>query len=591
MSSHVEPHGGTLRDRVVSAEAADGLRRRTDRLPRITLDRRELADLELIAVGAASPLQGFLGQADYESVCQRMRLADGTVWPLPFTLAVEDELARQLGPSKEAALWDETGRLWGVIRVSDIYTRDPETEARAVYGTADPAHPGVSYLLARPRTLVGGDVQVLPLPVDLPFAENRLTPRALREIIAKRGWRRVAGFQTRNPIHRAHEYLTKVALEVADGLVIHPLVGETKGDDVPASVRFRTYEVLVNGYYPSDRVVLAAFPAAMRYAGPREAVFHAIVRKNYGITHLLVGRDHAGVGTYYPPFAAQEIFDQFSLEEIGVAPLKLDATFYCRACGSLASLRTCPHTEKERLILSGTRVREILRSGGDLPVEFSRPEVAEILRAHYGGTKAAADGQVAGTGKGRSNGGRRSGVIVWFTGLSGAGKTTLATAVRARLEPSWPIETLDGDVIRTNLSQGLGFSKEDRDINIRRIGFVARTLARHGVMVLVAAISPYAEVRDEVRRLAEEDGVGFLEVFVDAPLQTLVDRDVKGLYKRAIAGEIKHFTGVSDPYEPPPQPELIVRTDRESVDESAERIVAALAAYVPGAQTASSLRA
>ena len=581
MSSHVEPHGGTLVDCLVSGAGADALRQRINGLPRITLDRRELADLELMAVGAASPLRGFLGRADYESVCQRMRLADGTVWSLPFTLAVEDALAAQLKPGADASLWDETGNLWGVIRVSDVFTRDPEAEAQAIYGTADPAHPGVAYLLARPRTLVGGDVQVLPLPSDLPFAEHRLTPRALRGIIAERGWRRVAGFQTRNPIHRAHEYLTKVALEVADGLVIHPLVGETKGDDVPASVRFRTYEVLADRYYPKDRVILSAFPAAMRYAGPREAVFHAIVRKNYGITHLLVGRDHAGVGKYYPPFAAQEIFDQFDEAEIGVAPLRLDATFYCRACGSLASLRTCPHSEEDRLVLSGTRVREILKEGGNLPVEFTRPEVAEILRAHYSGTEGVPQGGSVASSAAGTNGGRRTGVIVWFTGLSGAGKTTLATAVRAKLEPTWSIETLDGDVIRTNLSHGLGFSKEDRDTNIRRIGFVARLVARHGVMVLVAAISPYAEVRDEVRQQAEAEGVGFVEIFVDASLETLVDRDVKGLYKRALAGEIKHFTGVSDPYEAPPSPELVIRSDRETVEASADRIVAALAAYDP----------
>ena len=424
MSSHIEPHGGTLVECLVAGADAEALRQRINDLPRITLDRRELADLELMAVGAASPLRGFLGRADYESVCQRMRLADGTVWSLPFTLAVEDALAAQLEPGADAALWDETEHPWGVIRVSDVFTRDPEAEAHAVYGTADPAHPGVAYLLARPRTLISGDVQVLPLPSNLPFAEHRLTPRALRGMIAARGWRRVAGFQTRNPIHRAHEYLTKVALEVADGLVIHPLVGETKDDDVPASVRFRTYEVLADRYYPKDRVILSAFPAAMRYAGPREAVFHAIVRKNYGITHLLVGRDHAGVGNYYPPFAAQEIFDQFDQAEIGVAPLRLDATFYCRVCGSLASLRTCPHSEKDRLILSGTRVREILRNGGDLPVEFTRPEVAEILRAHYGGTKVVPAGRPVTSSAATANGGRRSGVIVWFTGLSGAGKTT-----------------------------------------------------------------------------------------------------------------------------------------------------------------------
>jgi len=383
MSTSVEPHGGTLVDRIVSASEADELRGRAAELPRIVLDGREQADLELIATGAASPLAGFLASADYRSVLERLRLACGTVWPLPFTLAVDDATRHALRAGREAALADTAGRLWGTIHVDEVYERDPLAESRAVYGTEDASHPGVAYLLGRPRTLVGGRVRVLPLPDDLPFARYRLTPRALRAEIAARGWRRVAGFQTRNPIHRAHEHLTKVALEVTDGLVLHPLVGETKGDDVPASARFRAYEALVANYYPRERTLLAAFPAAMRYAGPREALFHALARKNYGITHLLVGRDHAGVGRFYGPFDAHAIFDRFTAEELGVTPIKLDTAFFCRACGSLASTRTCPHGPEDRLELSGTRVREILRSGGDLPREFTRAEVAEVLRDHY----------------------------------------------------------------------------------------------------------------------------------------------------------------------------------------------------------------
>jgi sulfate adenylyltransferase len=382
MSNLVEPHGGTLVDRFVVGEGAQELRARARELPALILDARELADLELLATGAASPLTGYLGPEDYKSVLERLRLADGTVWPLPFTLAVAPEVRDGLRVGAEAALFNASGRLWGAIRVQHLFDRDPLEEARHVYGTEDPAHPGVAYLLARPRHLVGGPVRVLPLP-DLPFAAHRLTPRALRREIEARGWRRVAGFQTRNPIHRAHEHLTKVALEVTDGLVLHPLVGETKGDDVPAAVRFRAYEALVDRYYPKDRTLLAAFPAAMRYAGPREALFHALVRKNYGITHLIVGRDHAGVGRYYGPFDAHAVFDRFSRDEIGVEPIRLDVAFYCRACGNLASSRTCPHGPEERLELSGTKVREQLRKGIALPAEFTRTEVAEVLRAHY----------------------------------------------------------------------------------------------------------------------------------------------------------------------------------------------------------------
>jgi sulfate adenylyltransferase len=554
----VAPHGGTLVDRFVPAEDVEVFRARAAALPQLTLDARELADLELIAVGAASPLTGFLGSADYESVLEDLRLADGTVWPLPFTLAVTDEDRGLLDTGGAAALHDATGALWGAIEIEEIFERDPVAEARAVYGTDDAAHPGVAYLLDRPRWLVAGPVSVVGLPADLPFAQHRLTPRALRAEIARRGWRDVAGFQTRNPIHRAHEHLTKLALEVADGLVIHPLVGETKGDDVPASVRFQAYETLVENYYPAQRTILAAFPAAMRYAGPREAVFHAVVRKNYGITRLIVGRDHAGVGKYYGPYAAQEIFDRFAKDELGVSPLKFEPTFFCRACDNLASTRTCPHDASARLELSGTRVREILKSGGRLPVEFTRPEIAEVLRAHYGA-------------------GSSGGFIVWLTGLSGAGKTTLADALRKRLSGYRKVEVLDGDEVRTNLSKGLGFSREDRDTNVARIGYVARLLARQGVGVVTAAISPYAAARDEVRRLAERDAVQFVEIFVDAPISVLADRDVKGLYKKALAGELPNFTGVSDPYEAPVRPDVVVRSDRETVEESLGKVLAALA--------------
>jgi len=559
----VRPHGGALVNRIVNGSEAEALRSRAASLPRITLDAREQADLELIATGAASPLEGFLGPADYASVVDKLRLVDGTVWPLPLTLATD---TTGLQPGSSAALHDASGRLWGVIEIEHLFTRDPLEESRKVYGTEEAAHPGVAYLLSRPRTLVGGRVQVLPLPEDLPFARFRLTPRELRAAIAERGWRRVAGFQTRNPIHRAHEHLTKLALEQSDGLVLHPLVGETKGDDVPASVRFAAYEELVSRYYPRERTLLAAFPAAMRYAGPREALFHALVRKNYGINQLIVGRDHAGVGKYYGPYDAQRIFESFTAEELGVQPLKFEPTFYCHACDAIASSRTCPHGAGSRLELSGTKVREILREGGNLPRKFTRPEIAEILRDHYS------------AGAARPIAARRAsaGFIVWFTGLSGAGKSTLAQALSRELGDERKVEILDGDEVRTYLSKGLGFSKEDRDTNIRRIGYVARLLARNGTVAIGAAISPYAEIRDEVRRLAEQDGVPFVEVYAEASLESLTARDVKGLYKKAIAGEIQHFTGVSDPYEPPTAAEVVVKTDKEPVAESLGRILVAL---------------
>jgi sulfate adenylyltransferase len=558
----VSPHGGALVDRIATDTEAADLRRRASGLVAIALDGRELADLELIATGAASPLTGFLGSADYRGVVEDLRLASGEVWPLPLTLAVDEETKSRLAPGTEAALYDAEGRLWGSIRVEEIFARDPLEEARHVYRTEDPSHPGVAYLLGRPRWLVGGEILALQLPDSLPFAERRLTPRQLREEIRSRGWRRVAGFQTRNPIHRAHEHLTKLALEFADGLVIHPLVGETKNDDVPASVRFKAYEILVDKYYPRGRTLLAAFPAAMRYAGPREALFHALVRKNYGITSLIVGRDHAGVGKFYGPYEAQQIFDRFTADEIGVTPLRFEPTFFCRSCDALASPRTCPHDSSSRLELSGSKVRELLRNGRRLPAQFTRPEIAEVLREHYSGPVSVAPAHR-----------RPGGFVVWFTGLSGAGKSTLSEALRRRLADERSIEILDGDEVRTHLSKGLGFSREDRDTNIRRIGFVARLLARNGAAVATAAISPYAATRAEVRAQAEAEGIPFVEVYVQAEIEALVARDVKGLYKKALAGEIAHFTGVSDPYEAPETPDVVVRSDRESVEESLSRIV------------------
>jgi sulfate adenylyltransferase len=558
------PHGGKLVDRFVTDEERSQLLSELARAPSVTLDSRELSDLELIATGAASPLEGFLGSADYRSVLERMRLADGTIWPLPLTLAIDGEQAHRLTPGRLIALRDRTGRLWGGMHVRELYERDPLVEARAVYRTDDLSHPGVAYLRDRPTLLAAGPIKVVPLPDSLPFAHYRLTPRELRRAIETHGWKRVGGFQTRNPIHRAHEHLTKVALEFVDGLVIHPLVGETTEDDVPAAVRFECYETVVNRYYPKERVLLAAFPAAMRYAGPREALFHALVRKNYGIQHLIVGRDHAGVKNFYAPFEAQRIFDQFSREELGVEPLRFDAMFFCRACDNLASARSCPHPPGQRIELSGTRVRELLRSGEQLPFEFTRPEVAEILRKHYRGPQPVGTSPVPA---------RRRGYIVWFTGLSAAGKSTLATQLSKRLEPGGAVQILDGDEIRRNLSNELGFSKVDRDTHIRRLGYIATLLARNGVICICAAISPYADVRNEIHQAAEQQGIPFLEIYLRADLQSLIARDPKGLYKKALAGEIKAFTGISDPYEPPAHPSLEIPTDCESVTESTQRIV------------------
>lgn len=374
----VPPHGGVLVNRVAPPAEAAALRRQARGLPALTLSAREAADLELLAHGAYSPLQGFMTRAVYTSVLQRMRLPDGLPWSLPITVATTARQAKALRSGAEVALKNAQGVLLGLLRVDEAFPHPKEREALAVYGTADRAHPGVAGLFEMGEMLVGGPITLLARPPS-PFARERLTPAETRLEFIRRGWRRVVGFQTRNPIHRAHEYIQKCALETTDGLFVHPLVGETKGDDVPADVRMQCYRILLQRYYPRDKVVFAVLPAAMRYAGPREAIFHAIVRKNYGCTHFIVGRDHAGVGTYYGPFAAQAIFDDFAPGELGVTPLFFDHTFYCRACTGMASAKTCPHPERDRVSLSGTAVRAMLREGRMPPPEFTRPEVARIL--------------------------------------------------------------------------------------------------------------------------------------------------------------------------------------------------------------------
>jgi sulfate adenylyltransferase len=375
------PHGGRLAERLVPADRAEALAAQAARLPAVSLDRRALADLECLAVGAFSPLAGFLGEADHARVVEQGRLADGTVWTLPVVLPVPAEVLAS-GPDR-LALTDQAGTVLAVVDVEEVHDPDPATEAKLVFETDDPAHPGVAATLGRRGPLVGGAVQVLRLPATPAELGPRLTPAQVRADAVARGWRSMAGFQTRNPVHRAHEYLHKVALEHLDGLLLHPLVGETKDDDVPAALRMACYRVLLEDYYPAGRVLLSAFPAAMRYAGPREAVFHALVRKNYGCTHFIVGRDHAGVGSWYGTYAAQEAFDAYDPGELGIQPLRYEHAFFCRRCEAMATSRTCPHPPSTRVHLSGTAVRELLGRGELPPPEFSRPEVARLLADGY----------------------------------------------------------------------------------------------------------------------------------------------------------------------------------------------------------------
>ena len=374
----IPPHGGTLVSLLAQGEQAEALREGLRSLPRLRLSPRTIADLELLTVGGFSPLTGFMTRREYDSVLEHMRLPNGTVWSMPVTLAVSTEESAAIEEGCQVALTIE-GEPLAVLTVEEKYTYDKAREARLVYRTEDTSHPGVAALYGQGDVLLGGPVAALRLPPHEDLLHYRLTPAQTRAAFVERGWSRVVGFQTRNPVHRAHEYIQKCALEIVDGLLLHPLVGETKSDDIPADVRMRCYEVLLECYYPPDRVLLSALPAAMRYAGPKEAIFHALMRKNYGCSHFIVGRDHAGVGDYYGPFDAQHIFREFRSEDLGVTPLFFDNTFFCRACDEMASAKTCPHGPEDRVIFSGTQVRAMLAAGQAPPREFTRPEVAKVL--------------------------------------------------------------------------------------------------------------------------------------------------------------------------------------------------------------------
>src|SRR5947199_6729051 len=375
----IAPHGGVLVDREAAEVERARWEREAARLPAIRLDRRALSDLEMIVIGGFSPLDGFMGEADHASVVDRMRLASGVVWTIPVTFGVGADQARRLAVGADVALQDEAGTTLAILHLRETYRPDKRREVTSVYGTDDPKHPGVAAVLAQGEVYLGGRVTLLRHPADLPFPEHRLTPRQTRAAFRERGWKRIVAFQTRNPVHRAHEYIQKCALEIVDGLLLHPLVGDTKGDDIPAAVRMKCYVALLKDYYPADRVLLSVNPAAMRYAGPREAIFHALVRKNYGCTHFIVGRDHAGVGDWYGTYDAQHIFEEFEPGDLGIEPLKFEHAFWCKITEGMATTKTSPSGPEDRVFLSGTKVRELLGRGERPPEEFTRPEVADVL--------------------------------------------------------------------------------------------------------------------------------------------------------------------------------------------------------------------
>ena len=556
----IEPHGGELIDLLAAPERADELKAEARDLPSWDLTERQLCDLELLLNGAFSPLRGFLGRADFNAVCSTMRLADGTLWPIPITLDVTEETADGLTAGSRLALRDAEGVLLAVIMVDDVWQLDRDAKAEAVYGTRDRSHPGVAHLYERTNNVaVGGRLEGVEPPRHYDFVRLRHTPAELRERFRRLGWRRVVAFQTRNPMHRAHFELTLRAVrELEANLLIHPVVGMTKPGDLNHYTRVRCYQALL-GRYPANTAMLSLLPLAMRMGGPREALLHAIIRKNHGCTHFIVGRDHAGPGNgtdgrpFYGPYDAQELLREHEAE-LGIRMVPFHHLVYVEDRDAYMTEPEVPDGARV-LTLSGTELRRRLAKGREIPDWFTFPEVAAELRRGHPPRD-------------------RQGFTVFFTGLSGAGKSTIANVLRIKLLEMGgrPVTLLDGDVVRKHLSSELGFSKEHRDLNIRRIGFVAAEITKNGGIALCAPIAPYDAIRREVRAQIEAGG-GFVLVHVATPLEVCERRDRKGLYAKARAGLVQEFTGISDPYEEPQNADVVLDTSDLSPEEAAQTVI------------------
>jgi sulfate adenylyltransferase len=553
----ISPYGGKLVDLCVSGEERQELLEKSKNLPSIQISARSMCDLELLASGAFSPLDRFMNKSDYERVLTEMRLKDDTLFPIPITLPLDETGLPNW--AEEVVLSDSRNNTLAIMQIEDVYQWDPQRESRLVLGSTDPRHPLISEMVRWGKVFVTGALKVLDLPRYHDFVHLRLTPAQVRERLAGLGYENVVAFQTRNPMHRVHEEMTNRAADSVNGsLLIHPVVGLTRPGDVDHFTRVRVYRALMDHYYDPHRTLLSLLPLAMRMAGPREALWHAIIRRNYGATHFIIGRDHAGPGNdshgrpFYGPYEAQAMLEQYS-EEIGVQPLEFKELVYLADEDRYEEQTKAP--EGARIFsISGTQVRDdYLSKGETLPDWFTRPETAEILQQMYPPR-------------------HKQGFCLWFTGLSGSGKSTTAEILTAILqERGRQVTLLDGDVVRTHLSKGLGFTREDRDTNILRIGFVAGEIARHGGCVICAAISPYRSSRNEARKMVGDEH--FIEIFVDTPIEVCEQRDVKGLYARARRGQITGFTGVDDPYETPVDPEITLSTVNITPDENACRII------------------
>lgn len=560
MTSLIAPHGGVLRELYLSDAAAAVAKQQAQEYPSWDLTHRQLCDVELLLNGAFSPLDGFLGQADYQRVLNALRLTDGTLWPIPVTLDVSEPFAESIAVGSQVALRDPEGVLIAVLTVTDLWRPDKTAEAIAVFGSADRKHPGVQYLFHKAHPVyLGGRLAGIEAPMHYDFKQLRDSPRELREKFKKLGWRRIVAFQTRNPMHRAHQELTFRAAQLAEAnLLLHPVVGMTKPGDVDHYSRVRCYEQLLK-HYPEQTTTLSLLHLAMRMAGPREALWHAIIRKNHGCSHFIVGRDHAGPGDnsqgqpFYGPYDAQELVATHQ-QELGIQMVPFQEMVYVQERAEYVAINEVQAGETV-LNISGTEFRRRLQEGLEVPEWFSYPAVITELRKTYPPR-------------------HRQGFTVFFTGLSGAGKSTIANALQVKLLElgGRSVTLLDGDIVRKHLSSELGFSREHRNVNILRIGFVASEISKNGGIAICAPIAPYAVARQEVREMISAVG-GFMEVHVATTLDVCEQRDRKGLYARARAGLIKEFTGISDPYEVPENPELTLDTSECTPDEAAQRII------------------
>ncbi len=563
MGAFKEPHGGELKDLYLDAKAAEAEQQAARDCVSWDLTERQLCDIELVMNGAFSPLEGFLNRDDYDAVVSGMRLKNGVLWPMPITLDVSEEFAAGIKTGDKVALRDLEGVLIATLDIGDIWAPDKNVEAQGTYGTTDDKHPAVHYLnnIAHP-VYVGGKLSGLETPTHYDFKHLRDSPAELRARFKKLGWRKVVAFQTRNPMHRAHQEITlRAARDVEANLLVHPVVGMTKPGDVDHYTRVRCYEHILT-QYPEQTSMLSLLPLAMRMGGPREALWHAIIRKNYGCTHIIIGRDHAGPGQdsqgkdFYGPYDAQHLLKAHA-EELDISMVPFQMMVYAENRAEYIAIDEATDDDKV-LNISGTEFRRRLQEGLEIPEWFSFPDVvAELRRTHPPR--------------------HRQGFTVFFTGLSGSGKSTIANALMSKLMEMGgrPISLLDGDIVRKNLSSELGFSKEHRDLNIRRIGYVASEITRNGGIAICAPIAPYASTRRQVREAIAPFG-GFIEIHVATPLEVCEERDRKGLYALARAGKIKEFTGISDPYETPENAEMVIDTVGISPDLAAHRILVKL---------------